>query len=172
MPTKLAAGWTLSELLVVTAILGVITAAIASMVSMSQLSTPISAAKVMAAHQARNVMDWISKDVRQTSGYQISNNAATSDYIKFQLCAGHNGTDLQWDSDFIEYTYDAVNDTLSRNDTGASQSWQFYDIIASPFDVSRVSQNILGVTVAVEKAARGAIKAGYNLTMELKLRNG
>lgn len=171
LPTK-AAAFTLAEVLVVSFILIIIIAAISSLVNISQLSQPISVKKIAVAHQARNVMNWISKDARQTSGYQINNNAPTSDYIKFQLCTGHNGTDLQWNSDFIEYSYDSSSDIIVRNDTGTGQSWQFYDIIASPFDVSRVDEDILGVTIAVEKAVRGTITVGYNLTMEIKLRNG
>ncbi|UCD14813.1 MAG: hypothetical protein JSV34_03545 [Candidatus Omnitrophota bacterium] len=171
LPIKSGA-FTIVELLVVTLILGIIVSAIVAVLNMGYFSHPIGVTKVTVAHQARNVMNWIVKDTRQTSSSQIDMDNATVDYIKFKLCIGHNGTDLLWSSNFIEYTYNASADTLTRSDSGTGQSWQFYDIIASPFNVSQVlTDNILGVTVAVQKTARGSIKAGVNLTTEIKLRN-
>lgn len=172
MPVKGTGGITLVEVLVTAFILGIIISGIAVVLNVGNLSNNISTSKVALQRQARTVLDWIIKDVRQTSAYQINNNAPSSNHIKFQVCAGHDGVNLLWNSDFIEYTYDTANQTLTRNDSGSGGEWVFSDITASPFDLSNITNNFLRITVQMEKSALGLIRPRVNLSAEVKIRNG
>jgi prepilin-type N-terminal cleavage/methylation domain-containing protein len=165
-------GFTLVEVLVVAFILAIIVLAFSKVLNVGNLANPISSTKLLVQQEVRNVLDWIVKDVRQTSSYQINNNNPSVNHIKFKTCVGHDGTNLLWSNDFIEYTYDVSSETLTRLDYSSGNTWQFYDIVASPFDTSELVDNVLSVTVAVEKTARGLIKPSASLTMEVKLRNG
>lgn len=164
--------FTLVETLIVAGILGIIFSAVFSVFNLSNLSHSIVSTKLSLQAEARNVMEWIAKDARQTSAYQISNNNASSSYIKFKTCTGHDGTTLLWSSDFIEYNYNSSSQSLTRTDYGTGNTWNFYDIITAPFDVSQLANNILGVTIDVQKDAIGTVAPRINLTMEIKIRNG
>jgi type II secretory pathway pseudopilin PulG len=167
-----AQSFTLIETLVVAGIIGIIFSALFSVLNLSNLSHSIVSTKLSLQAEARRVIEWIVKDARQTSAYQISNNNATSSYIKFKTCAGHNGTSLLWNSDFIEYDYNSSSQILTRTDYSTGDTWDFYDIVANPFDVSGLANNILGVTIDVQKDVIGTVEPRVNLTTEIKIRNG
>lgn len=153
-------------------ILGIITAALVMVLNVGNFSNSLSSAKLSAQQEARNAIDWIIKDARQTAAYQISNNDPTANHIKFRVCIGHDGSDLLWSSNFIEYTYDPATRILTRSDSGTGRTWQFADVAASPFDISRLVQSVLVVTIDVQKQAPGAQGAGVSITEEIRIRNG
>lgn len=171
-PGLVLKGFTLIELLVTAFILSIITAALFMVLRVGDFSNSISSAKLSLQQEARNVIGWIVKDVRQTSGYQIYNNQPSADHIKFKLCQGHDGNNLLWSSNYIEYTYEPVSKILTRIDYNTGQSWQFYNIIASPFNIDHLANNLLIVTISVQQTAIGLISPTFSLSAEIKIRNG
>lgn len=171
LPSKISA-FSLAESLVVTFILGVIFFAAIVSLDTSNLSRSVTSTKLALQQQSRNIMDRIVRDVHQTGGYQISNNNPSPIHIKFKSCLGHDGINLLWTTEHIEYNYDAELKTLTRVDYNSGQSVFFSNVEAVPFDVSRIDENVLTVTLRLLKQVRGSIIPGVTLIREIKIRNG
>lgn len=154
-------------------ILTIIVAALFMVLNIGNFSNSVSSTKLSLQQEARKIIEWITKDVRQTAAYQISNNDPSTNHIKFKVCLGHDGADLLWSSDFIEYTYDPTSQTLVRFDYASGRSWQFNNVVESPFNISQlITDNLLIVTITVQKQALGSINPSVSLAAEIKIRNG
>jgi len=166
-------GFTLVETLVTAFILLVTFGALLMVLVMGNFSNTVGAAILPLRQEVRNITGWIIKDVHQTSSYQINNNSPLTSHIKFKVCTGHDGSNILWSSDFIEYTYDAGTQTLTRQDFNTGSTTQFSNIISAPFNTSGlVSNNKLTVTVHIRKSVLGAMNSEFSLTTEVKIRNG
>jgi type II secretory pathway pseudopilin PulG len=164
--------FTIIEILITTFVLTVIMAGLFLVLDMAEFSQSATSAKLELRAELRRAMDWIIKDVRQTSAYQIANNAPTSSHIKFKVCLGHNGTSLIWSDNYIEYTYDSTLKRITRTESASGRSWYFNYIITEPFDVSGVSTNSkLIVTISGERQRQGLPDITSTLTAQVKLRN-
>jgi type II secretory pathway pseudopilin PulG len=172
-PGKIKA-FTLIEVLITSAIFIVIAGMLIFVLNAVHLSDRVNIAKLSVEQNARNIMGWIVKDVRQTSSYQIINNLPTNGHIKFKQCIGHDGSNLLWSSEFIEYIYNPINNTLTRRqiDGLSVKSWEFDNIMVPPFDITELINNKLTVTVTVRENAIGNINPQVTLTTEIRLRNG
>lgn len=158
--------------MVAVAIFTLIMAGLFAVLNAFNVANVVSVSKLPLQQEARNVLGWIVKDVRQTSQSQIANNNPTANHIKFKTCLGHDGTSALWSAAAIEYTYDPDTKIITRTDYGTGRTWQFSNISVSPFGVSSLVNNILTVTISVQKQLIGAINPILTITTEVKLRNG
>lgn len=150
----------------------IIVAVLFSVFNVGSMFYTITTEKIPLQQEARNVIGWIMKDLRQTSSAEILNGAPSAQHLQFRLCAGHDGTTILWSPSTVEYTYDPDADTLTRVDHATGQSWQFTHIVEAPFNTAALSNSFLGVTIVVEKQVRGTIAPRLTLTAEVNLRNG
>ena len=148
-------------------------------------SYAVTSAKTDLQGEVRRLMDWIVKDVRQTSRAQINNNNPTVNHIKFQKVTGIDAVaGYQYSTDYVEYNYDPASLTLTRNELDASgaviNSWVFNNITQSPFysDVGVplvyngvTSSNKLVLVIASQKQVRNNLTINFSLTEEAKIRN-
>jgi len=95
----------LIEVLLVAAISSVIVGILFYAMNAGNLSFNLSSARADLQAEVRRSMDWIVKDVRQTTGAEIASNNPTDSKIKFRVCQGHDGSNLVWSSAEIEYSY-------------------------------------------------------------------
>ena len=138
-----------------------------------RFSSSASSTKLEVQEEARRLMDWIIKDVRQTSTSQIVNNSPSDTHIKFKVCLGHDGSNIIWSNDFIEYTYVSALNRLTRTDYSSGMVWTFDNIVAVPFDTSElITNNKLIVTITVQKQKGGEPLAVFTLANKIKVRNG
>ena len=166
-------GYTLNEVLVSVLILGVVLGGLFITLSTGEFSSSVNSAKLEVQAETRRLMDWIVKDVRQTSSSQIANNAPSNSHIKFKVCLGHDGNNIIWSSDFIEYTYDSSLNRLTRTDYGSGMSWNFDNVIAAPFDTSElITDSKLIVTITVQKQPARMPALTSTLISKIKIRNG
>lgn len=179
-------GVSLVEVLVAALILVLIITTLVFTLIAGQSSNTIGAAKTDLQAQVRRIMDWMVKDVRQTSLIQVNNNAPSHGHIKFKTVTGiDNATgDYTLSTDYIEYTYDSDLKTLTRSlvdDAGTVlQTWVFDNITEPPFhsnvDVELVAGGVLDsgklvIVIAAEKQAKVSLTLNFSLTEEVKIRN-
>jgi prepilin-type N-terminal cleavage/methylation domain-containing protein len=166
-------GFTLNEVLISVLILGIVLAGLFITLSTGEFSSSVSSAKLEVQAETRRLMDWIVKDVRQTSSSQIANNAPSNSHIKFKVCLGHDSSNIIWSSDFIEYTYDSSLNRLTRTDYSSGTSWNFDNIIAAPFNTSELlTDSKLTVTITVQKQGARIPVITSTLISKIKIRNG
>lgn len=129
------------EVLLVTAIIGLLMGSIFYLLSAAQSLRLISAAKIEVQSEVRRAVDWIVNDARQTVNYSIGSkdNDPRSAHIKFQKVIDYNtaGSGSAVLGNFIEYTYDPNANTITRTDSyKPGQSWIFHNIILNepPFN--------------------------------------
>lgn len=170
-PSSLA-GFGLVELLIVSVVFTVIFAVLLAILNTGSFFNTVTAQRLPLQQEARNILGWVAKDVRQTSSYHILDNNPSSNHLKFKLCAGHDGTAILWEPNYIEYTYDPDARTLTRRDLGSGRSWVFANIVSPPFNVTQIAGNLIGITIHVRKVIRGDISGEAKMTAEVKLRNG
>ena len=163
--------FTIVEILVSALILSVITAGLFMVLNIGEFSNSVSSSKLGLQEKTRRVINWITKDVRQTVGSEIANNDPSSSHIKFKLCLGHDGVSRQLSSYYIEYTYDGNLDRLTRTDHNTAQTWNFDNIIAEPFDTSALADNVLGITITTLKQRAGLPDISCSLSSRIKIRN-
>lgn len=149
----------------------------------------LSSGKVAAQAQARRAIDWIGRDLRQTVVWELANNSPSATHIKFRPVLGWDiaGNTYQLDTDYIEYNYDAVACTLTRNtvDTTGTvlKSWVFSDIVAQPFFTRDALGNLIALDntvgtskkvitlISVNKVSEKGVNSVISLTLETKIRN-
>jgi hypothetical protein len=156
--------------------------------NIGQFSFPVSSAKLESQAEARNVMNWIVKDLRQAISYNIANNNATTSYLKMNLWQW-NITANQWDisntTNYVEYFYNNSSQNLTRQYTDASgnvSKLEFNNITEAPFYTNYTAKELdmnnllvnrkLIVVISIEKALRGALIVPFTLISEVKIRNG
>jgi type II secretory pathway pseudopilin PulG len=172
LPNKTSA-MTLVEIMVTVFILSVVSAGLFMALRIGDFSNVLNSEKVDIQAEARRTMECIAKDVRQTTGYEIANNNPSESYLKFRLCRGHDGSNLIWSANYVEYNYDSTNHILLRVDNNTGETWQFNNIAAAPFNVSEVLTNKkLYLTITIEKQEPRAPPITFTLTGEVKIRNG
>ncbi len=150
-----------------------------------ELFNDITSQKVDLQAKVRRILDWVVKDVRQTNLIQINTNSPSADYIKFKPVTGINGTgDYTLSTNYIEYSYDAASDTLTRNevDDGGTvlNSWFFDNITQSPFYSDAgvplaagaiLTSKKLVIVISGQDQVRGSLPLTVSLTAEVKIRN-
>jgi len=188
MSRRKTKGFTLIELLVVFFILGIILSGLLVSLNVGELSFPLSSAKSDLQAKARLAMKWITKDVRQTTTWDIANNNPTTSYIKFRQVTGLNTTsgDYLLSDDYIEYIYDSNSNRITRNsvDGGgvATRTLAIGNIIEAPFytrydTVEEMDEGDLQtngkliVVIKGQKQIRGSLNVSSTLTAEVKIRN-
>lgn len=87
----------------------------------------------------------------------------------FNLSKGYTGSDINWTSYQIEYTFDEANNRIIRTDHGTNQDRQFNYIANLTFMKSAL--NLLRVNIMGEKTVRGNIRPTFTLEEEVRLRN-
>lgn len=171
LPVK-ARAFTLLEILICSAILAIIFTGLLVVFRAGDFSNSAAMAKHEAQEEARRVLYWIIKDARQTSGSQISGNQPSSSHIKFKVCQGYDGDNIIWSDDYIEYTYNSLNQRLTRTDYNTGQSWDFENIVSDPFGISEiVSDNKLSLSITVQRQRQGLPLITSALTTQVKMRN-
>lgn len=151
--------------------------------NIGNFSNSISTAKLEVQQNVRRAIDWMLKDLRQSSrtrltvtpqvGSPVSFAGLPMDAIftdpQFQACQGHDGANVIWSSYQIGYSFDAATQKITRTNLATSQKWEFSNI--SNLEFRKIGINLLRVTVSGEKTARGNIKPTFTLQTEVRLRN-
>ena len=177
-------GFTLIEVLVVSLILGVLTAGLLMTLIIGDRSSAISSAKADLQAKVRLILNMIIRDVRQTKPFEINSNDPRVDHIKFRPVSGFNiVTGLHIPSlNYIEYVYDVNTRQLTRNIIDASnnllQSTTFDNITATRFR-SDVTEDLgpgtidekLIITITAQSQVRKNLTLNYSLSEEVKIRN-
>lgn len=176
-------GFSLIETLVISFILVVVIAALSLVLNIGNFSNTISGAKLELQQDVRRASDWIINDLRQTSRMQLTvldqlgsripfvdlgDNEVFTDPI-FPICAGFDGSNILWSSNQIGYTFDNLNQKITRTDSAQPNTWEFYNI--SNLEFRKIGLNLLRITISGEKIARGTIRPTLSLQEEVKLRN-
>jgi len=154
-----------------------------------QNANDISSAKVLAQSQARMVLDWVNRDLRQTVVWELANNNPSPVHIKFRPVLGWDiGLNTyQLAGTYIEYVYDPALRTLTRNIVNSAQvvlqSWVFNDIMSQPFFTRNSLGNIVPLDnsvgtskkvitlISVTKVSNKGVLQTASLTTETKIRN-
>lgn len=187
-------GFTISEGLLVTAIISLLFGGVFYILSAAQSSMHISSAKTEVQSEVRRAMDWIVNDVRQTVNWSIGSNVnnPTSTHIKFKKVTGYSpeGSGSAELSDFVEYSYDPGTNIITRFDADANRSWVFRHIRQATFSTRLPDGSVvvidpvisgndspvfttgnLVVFIKGQKEAQGGSSISYTLTEEVKIRN-
>lgn len=183
-------GFTLIEVLFVVSILGIIISALFFSLTRGEFSSAVSSAKADLQAKVRSIMDWVTKDVRETNLVQIDSNNPSVNHIKFRKVTGMDGTGSYTFADhYIEYNYDNTSAQLTRNKidvlTGTIlQSSVFDNITQPPFKVavgvpleqSPSAGNILFykkllIFIAGQSQVKNSLTLNFSLTEEVKVRN-
>ena len=149
----------------------------------------LSSAKVAAQSQARMVSDWVSRDLRQTVVWELANNSPSATHMKFRPVLGWDiaGDTYQLDANYIEYSYDGVADTLTRDSIDGAgtvlNSRVFNSIVTQPFftrndagdliplDNSVGTSKKVVTLISVNKVSDKGVNSIISLTLETKIRN-
>jgi hypothetical protein len=174
---------------VVLFIMGVVMAAVFLSLTTGVFSSSVSSAKADLRTEVRRAMDLVAQDVRLTYPHQIHDNNPSASHIKFKQVIGiyNTGPDAgehQTKPDFVEYTFDSSNNTLTRkivDDGGAvSSSLVFDNIVQPPFytdiGVPLTAEGILNsrklvIVIAGRSLVRGSLILNSSLTEEVMIRN-
>jgi len=179
-------------------ILGVVMSALLMTLQIGELINGIGSAKVDLEAEARMLVDWITKDVRQSEIKNLYGNDPRGDHIKFNMWEwNQTGFNQQYTDEYVEYSYDNQTETLSRefrnengdvlvqNFTGivmpdpdpVSETGKgiFYTNYASPTDNNFNSTDLLNnrriiVVIKKEKSVRNRL-LNFTLVEEVKIRN-
>ena len=181
--------FTIIEILIAAIAGAFMVAALFYILNSGQNMNDLSSAKVAAQTQARRVLDWVGRDLRQTVVWELANNAPSATHLKFRPVLGWDiaGNTYQLDTDYIEYNYDATAHTLTRNlvdGVGAVlKSWVFSDVVALPFFTRNGAgtliplDNSVGTSkkvitlISVDKVTDKGTHSTISLTLETKIRN-
>lgn len=186
-------GFTFLEVLAGVLILSIILAAILSALSIGEFSRSIGSSKADLQAYARESVDVIARDVRQTIEYEIRNNNCNSTYMKFRKVTGwdSNTNSLTFDNNYIEYDYDSATKIMTRKVIAQNGSLietrEFHDLLQPPLYTTDVNGNIvdlnggdllnsrrLVIVISSQKQAKkaeGLLDIPFNLTQEVKIRN-
>lgn len=131
-------GFTIVELMVVVFIISIIFTALFYTLNAGQISNRLGLERMYLDLEVRRTMDWITRDVRQTTAYNIKNNNPTANYIKFNQVIGANtsftNSPLIFSSDYIEYNYSDTGmvRNLINSEGEIVQSWFFNLTLTQP----------------------------------------
>lgn len=182
-------GFTLVEALVVVFLLTIILTALVLTLTTGQSSNSIALAKADLQAKVRRITDWIVRDARQTCLIEINSNTPSQNHIKFKKVTGVNeGTgNYTLAANYIEYDYDAAQDTLTRNEVNdvgvVLNSWEFDHITQSPFyaaqgnpldagDILTSKKLVIIIAGQDQITVRGSpLTLSFSLTEEVKIRN-
>lgn len=183
-------GFTLIEVLFVVSILGIIISALFFTLTRGEFSSAVSSAKADLQAKVRSIMEWVTKDVRETNLVQIDTNNPSVNHIKFRKVTGMDDTGSYTFADhYIEYNYDSALSQLTRNKIDVTsgtilQSSVFDNITQSPFKVavgvpleqSPSAGNILFykkllIVIAGQSQVKNSLTLNFSLTEEVKIRN-
>jgi len=189
-------GISIVEVLLVTAIIGLLMGSIFYLLSVAQSLRSLSTAQSEVRSEVRRAMDWIVNDVRQTVSSSIGSkdNNPLSTHIKFKKFIGYSVKLGVPSPDFgnpIEYTYDPGLETITRTDLGTNQSWIVRNIIQASFytrlqdgsivamdpvnpgDDSPLLTNLSGnlvIYIRSQKQISATLNASYTLREEVAIR--
>lgn len=181
--------FTIIELLISALIGSLIVGILFYVLSSGKDVNDVSSAKVQAQSQARRVIDWVSRDLRQTVVWDLANNDPSPVHIKFRPVLGWDITanTYQLGVNYIEYSYDINTNTLTRNLLNSAgsvlRSWVFTDIINQPFftldslgnliplDSSVGTSRKVVILISVRKVSDKGLNLTVSLTAETKIRN-
>lgn len=184
-------GITFVELMVVALIMGVLLSMFAVSLKTGDLIYNANSAAIDAQADARMIMDWVTRDVRQAISWDISStgNDPGPGHLKFRT-GSFNTTTEAWDLDggFIEYEYDQTDSVLYRRmlDAGGAVLSEsgFPHIVVPPFytaytdetvndfNVTRLSADRTLVVVISESRQTRMQDANFTLIGEVRIRNG
>ncbi|MBI5144596.1 MAG: prepilin-type N-terminal cleavage/methylation domain-containing protein [Candidatus Omnitrophica bacterium] len=183
-------GFTLVEVLLVSLILTLILAALFITLTTGESVSAISSAKIDLQAQLRQVINWITQDIRRATVGEIANNSPSSNHVKFRQVQGVDTTTGYYilSDNYIEYNYDNNLQKITRslvNPAGEIlQSWQFNNIAQPPFYTRDASGGIVSlnqsdlsnsrkiiVTITCLKTVKGSLNLTSNLSQEVKIRN-
>ena len=176
-------GFTLVETIVAGFIFTIIFAALFSVLNIGDFSNTVGGIKLEVQQEVRMPLDWMVKDLRQTSRNKIVleeyENKTFTDLAdnltftraRFNLCTGYNtaNSTISWATNQTGYDFDAINQTIIRTDFGSGYSQQFNNIANLTF--TKIGINSLRVNITGQKVARGNITSTVTLEEEVKLRN-
>lgn len=185
-PRNKNTGFTLIEILVAGFILMIILGALFSALNIGDLSNTIGGAKLDVQQEVMIAMDWMVKDLRQTSRNKLvvtdidGNNTSFSGLggnntvftqPRFYLCTGYNPatSTINWSTNMTGYDFDAVNQTIIRTDLVSGHQLQFNRITNLTF--MKVDRDSLSINITAQKVARGNAATTANLLTEVNLRN-
>ena len=184
-------GFTLIEVLFVVSILGIIISALFFSLTRGEFSSAVSSAKADLQAKVRSIMEWVTKDVRETSLGQINtpDNNPSVNHIKFRKVTGIDGAGGYTFADhYIEYDYDSALSQLTRNKIDVTsgailQSSVFDNITQSPFyvgvgppldpldDGKILTSKKLLIIIAGQSQVKNSLTLNFSLTEEVKVRN-
>ena len=182
-----SAGFTLVEVITVVTILLVLLAGLFSALSIGDLSGLIGGAKLEIQQQARNALDWMTKDLRQTSRNKLTitdvygqnmtfadpSLGANDTFTKprFYICMGYypENSSINWTANQTEYEFDATNRTVIRTDYGTGNIIQFNKI--SNLTFTKIDRDSLSIDITAQETTRGNATTTVNLQGEVSLRN-
>ena len=144
-------GFTLVELLVVLAILGFLSAAMAMTFNVVTKTSTMAAGQNMALNQVHLAGSWISRDVRNAIEGTVDN---TTPLLCKMECYGWNGTTFRTENVTITYSIDS-NRILKRTSTvgGSYDVARFIDSTGTTFTCENSTEN---------KYFKLTVKANYN----------
>lgn len=180
-------GFTLLEVLLAVAILSVVIGICLYVMNTAQVSYHSTLAQKDLQSEVRRTIGWIVKDARQAVSWDIANNSPTADYIKFRQVIGWDTVNntFSLSSNYIEYTYDDVEHTITRREIGATTvEWILNNVFASPFFTINSSGDIVPlnsgdlltsqqIVITISgHSSLPSLQEGYSLTEEVQIRNG
>lgn len=183
--------FTLVEVLIVAFISVVLFGALFMVLNMGDLQSRIGGTRIEVQGEVRRAMDWMSRDLRQTSRGQMSVlNASAASFAglgtpevfetpDFPICTGFNpgAGGIQWSTYTISYDFDPTNQTITRTFSdpisGDVLTYRFNHINSLTF--TKIEEDSLEIDISGQKVAKRGISGNmtqmYNLTEQIKLRN-
>lgn len=179
-------GLTLVEILVVLFVFTIVVGALYLSLNTGQSSSAYASARADLQAKVRNIMTLIVSDVRQTTLVELNNNTPSVGHIEFRKVTGIDASGgYEYDTDYIEYTYDDVQETLTRTVyvSGApgtptqETTWDdideltFYADSSTPLAADDIlaSKKII-ITVKGKTTVMGS-QIDFQLVEEVKIRN-
>lgn len=188
-------GITIAETLIVAFISIVILGALLLALTTGQFSSSLNSEKLELQAEVRSVLDWITKDMRESVITDLANTVAytpSNSYLRFHLWDWNTGSgQIVLRSEFIEYIYDDSLDRLTRNFVdglgNVITSHTFSDIIEPPFYTeylgtgnpgnqfvagTLLTSRQLTIVVTGQKHIRGSAFITDSLQSQIRIRNG
>lgn len=184
-------GFTVVEWLIVVFVTSIILGIIFYAMAVGQSSYALSSSRANLQSEVRRTIGWIIKDTHQAVSWEIANNNPTPSYIKFRQVTGWDTTNSTFllSNYYIEYTYNSVNNTITRRTSDLSNNtigtWILNDVIAPPFFTINSSGSVvllnkndlltskqLIITISGQSQVSVTQNTTYTLTEEVQIRNG
>ncbi|MBP7216560.1 MAG: prepilin-type N-terminal cleavage/methylation domain-containing protein [Candidatus Omnitrophica bacterium] len=179
-------GFSLVEILVSAALLLLVIAGLAILLTEQYFSDAISGAKLEAQQEVRRAMLMITEDLRQGSRSHIDVNVSgaisplssyagtrvtfTDPQIEEFLAYNLATTQREWSAWTIDYTYDAANRRIARTNTSSGQVRYYNNIDSVGYSFDGLNFTVT-VTINGSTQARSGIAPAVDLQEEVFLRN-